>query len=74
MTFLAVVGGLVVTLLCCWPLRNLLWFYGMSDYGFIDTTKWNWKKESLWIEWTLLPLSVVVWWLLVGTHITIGFG
>ena len=72
MTFLSIVGGLIITFVCLMPARNLLWFYSISDYGFIDTTKWNWNKEKLWIEFALLPLAAVVWWFTVGTHIHIG--
>lgn len=73
MTFLAIVGAIAVSIIALRPFYNLLGFYSMSDYGFIDTTKWNWKKEKLWVEWILMPVFAILWWLLVGQYISVGF-
>lgn len=73
MTFLAVLGAILFTLVCLWPIRNLAGFLLMSDYGLIDTIKWNFFKERLWIEFILIPTAVILWWFVVGTHIQIGF-
>ena len=73
MTFLAVIGAIVLTIVALWPVHRFFYFCLISDYGIADTIKWNWKKEKLWIEWILIPIFAILWWLLVGQHISIGF-
>lgn len=72
MTILIILGMLIITYICWIPIRSVLWFLTMSDYGIIDTLKWNFFKEKLWIELILIPVAIIFWWFVVGTHISIG--
>lgn len=75
MTFLAVVGGIVITLLLLWG--TFAWF-GLLFMGVIES---GW--ESLFWEWGTAVIVIIgslafiplwfTWFLLIGSHIVIGF-
>jgi hypothetical protein len=71
--FLNIIGAVVFTLICLWPIRTLMFFLYMSDYGILDTIKWNFFKEKLWIEAILIPIACIAWWHVVGSHLDINF-
>lgn len=73
MTFFAVIGIILFTLFCLHPLNTLLGFFGMSDYGLVDTFRWNFFKEKLWIEFVWILVSWPVWWFTIGQHVKIGW-
>lgn len=74
MAIFTIIGVVVVTLIPIWFTRSLLWFYTMSDYGVVDTTKWNFWSQRLWIDFIAIPVSWTLWWIFVGTNIHIHFG
>lgn len=68
---LAIIGALAITGLLAWVTLGNLAVYMWSDYGIVDTTKWNWK--DLWAWWVVNIVLAIVWWLLVGTKISVNF-
>lgn len=74
MTILTIIGAIVVTLIPLWFTRNLILFYEISSDGVVDTTKWNFWRQGLWIDFILIPVSWTLWWIFVGTNIHIHFG
>lgn len=68
---LEIIGAVALTGLLVYVTLGNLAIYVWSDYGVVDTTKWNWK--DLWHWWIINIVLAIIWWYIVGSHITIGF-
>lgn len=68
---LEIIGAVALTGLLVYVTLGNLAIYVWSDYGVVDTTKWNWK--DLWHWWVINIVLAIIWWYIVGSHITIGF-
>jgi hypothetical protein len=72
MEFLTVVGAIAITGFLVWVTLGNVAVYAWSDYGFWDTTRWNWK--DLWHWWVINIIVAVFWWFTVGANLTIVLG
>lgn len=64
---LEIIGALAITGLLIYLTVGNLAVYFWSDYGFWDTTKWNWR--GLWFWWAVNIGVAICWWFLVGSRI-----
>lgn len=69
---LEIIGALAVSGLLIYVTLGNLAVFTWSDYGIVDTIKWNWK--DLWFWWAVNIALAGIWWLLVGSNINISIG